>query len=208
MQSSRLYYLTYHMKGRLMKVLLIAAAVLLSLVIISCEQPPATPTPAPTPTSTPVATATATQPIATPTTAPTPTAQPTPIPPTATPPLPTPTPAATATPVPTPTLAATATPTPAPSPTPTPLPTAPLSLKITAPAPDSTITTASVTVKGTTRIDAVVSVNAILADVDQDGNFAVVVVLDPGPNVLEIIASDFEGNQVSEVLAVVYLAQK
>ncbi len=188
-----------------MKVLLIATAILISLVSISCGEVPATPTPAPIPT--PAATPTATQQVATPT------AQPTPLPPTATPtptvaPTATATPVPTSTPVPTPTLAATATPTPAPTATPTPLPAAPLSLKVTAPAPDSVVTTASVTVKGTTRIDAVVSVNGVLADVDQDGNFAIAVVLDPGPNVLEVIASDFEGSQVSVVLAVVYVAQK
>jgi hypothetical protein len=107
--------------------------------------------------------------------------------------------------------------TPAVSPTPTlthtPLPTATpastaLFLKVTSPQDQSTVSTADVTVSGSTIPGAVVSVSVddsvVIADVDQSGNFQAVVTLEEGPNFIEVDASDPLGNQVSANLSIVY----
>ena len=58
-------------------------------------------------------------------------------------------------------------------------------------------------VTGLTSPDAVVSVNGLMAVVDEEGNFSVEdVPLDEGPNLLQIIASDLSGAVAYETLAV------
>lgn len=127
-----------------------------------------------------------------------------------------PTPTPTAAPTPTPTVAQpTATPTsrPTAAPTeapPTPGPTSavtptPLFMNVTAPANESIVSTQQVEVKGQTTPGAVVTVNSQVAEVDAEGNFSVTVTLDEGPNALEVLASDFEGNQASQVVTVIYV---
>jgi hypothetical protein len=111
------------------------------------------------------------------------------------------------TPTPTPTPTSMSTPTPTPLATPTTTPAA-LFLTITSPQDQSTVSTANVTVSGSTIPGAVVSVsvdsNLVIADVDQNGNFQTVVTLDEGPNFIEVDASDPLGNQVSANVSVVY----
>ena len=48
--------------------------------------------------------------------------------------------------------------------------------------------------------------NGVLVEVDADGNFSTAVALDEGPNSIEVIASDYEGNEASKILTVIYLA--
>ncbi len=60
---------------------------------------------------------------------------------------------------------------------------------------------------GVTSPDAVLSINGILVSIDAEGEFEVTVSLDPGTNLIEVIASDFEGNQESAVFAVISLPQ-
>ncbi len=101
-----------------------------------------------------------------------------------------------------------ATPTPSPVPTLTSTSSTALFLKVTSPQNQSTVSTASITVSGSTIPGAVVSVsvdsNVVVADVDQNGNFQAVVTLAEGPNFIEIDASDPLGNQVSTNVSVVY----
>lgn len=59
-------------------------------------------------------------------------------------------------------------------------------------------------VAGRTTPDAVVSVNGLVVNVDADGNFVVMLGLEEGPNAIEVVASDFQGNQTGQVLMVVY----
>lgn len=91
--------------------------------------------------------------------------------------------------------------------TPTPASTA-LFLKVTSPQDQSTVSTANVTVSGSTIPDAVVSISVddsiVIADVDQNGNFQAVVTLEEGPNFIEVDASDPLGNQVSASVSIVY----
>ena len=78
-------------------------------------------------------------------------------------------------------------------------------LVVTEPADESIISTDKIEVAGTTVPGAVVSVNGNLASVNDGGKFTAMVVLEEGPNIIEVIASDLEGNQESRTLAIVYL---
>jgi hypothetical protein len=138
--------------------------------------------------------------------------------PTATP-SPTPAQATEPSPVPTRPIAPTATPTfvarkiaLASTPTRTPVPTAtpdPLGaqffLNIASPEDAATVSSPSVEVAGQTRVDAVVSVNDDLVGVDESGRFKAVVVLEEGPNVIEVVASLADGQEESRVLTVFYV---
>ena len=116
-----------------------------------------------------------------------------------------PTPTPTATPIPTPTPPATPTPTPTLTPTPQPLLQETLFLEIAEPANESIVTTSPVIVNGKTTPDAVVSVNEKTAEVNAQGDFVVPVFVDPGPNLIEVVASDLDGNQETAILAIIYL---
>jgi hypothetical protein len=81
-----------------------------------------------------------------------------------------------------------------------------LPLTITTPPNETTVGTSRIEVSGKTRPDAVVSIDGEIVPVDSQGSFSGEVNLDVGPSVIEIIASDFFGNQASAILAVVYAA--
>ncbi len=128
--------------------------------------------------------------------------------PTATPtstPSPTPTatataiPAPTATSIPTPTATATATATPEGA-----LPSE-LFLEITEPADESVVSQAAITVRGLTTPDAIVSVGGQTVDVDAQGEFVVEISLEPGPNIIELVASNLEGMEESTLISLIYI---
>ena len=150
-------------------------------------------TPTPSPTQVPTATGT-------------PVPSPTPMPvvsPTAAPTV-TPTPTFTGTP----TAMATAGPTPETTPTPLPIGSGlrdDLFLQITNFPKESVVRTNTVDLAGSTSPDALVSVNGVLVDVGVDGEFTATVTLKEEPNLVEVIASDFRGNQVSAVLTIIYI---
>ena len=80
----------------------------------------------------------------------------------------------------------------------------PITLMVTEPVDETTVYTADLLVKGQTEVDAIVSVEGVTVEVDEDGNFSTVVTLEEGPNLIEVEASDFEGNEGSVVLTVIY----
>jgi hypothetical protein len=84
-----------------------------------------------------------------------------------------------------------------------------LSLEITEPQDGAQVSTSSINVTGKTIPDAVVSVSVDdqleMADVDQNGGFSVTVTLEEGPNFIEVIASDQQGNEKSTSVAVIYI---
>ena len=80
-----------------------------------------------------------------------------------------------------------------------------LFLTVMQPIDESLINNNEVNVIGNTLPGAVVSINGILADVDEEGNFETTISLEEGPNLIEVIASDQEGNQESGSLAVIYV---
>jgi hypothetical protein len=92
-----------------------------------------------------------------------------------------------------------------PTATPTPPVVGGLFLDVMEPQDESTVTISPVSVSGTTIPDAVVSVNGEIVEVDNQGNFTMMVTLEEGPNIIEIVASDLEGNEVSKILAIFYI---
>ena len=104
----------------------------------------------------------------------------------------------------TPTTTLTVTPTPVITLTPT-----VLLLEITQPIDGAQVSTSAVLVTGKTIPGAVVSVSiddtVEIANVDQNGNFSVTVNLEEGPNLIEVIASDLQGNEKSSTIAVIYV---
>ncbi len=77
-------------------------------------------------------------------------------------------------------------------------------LTVSQPAGDSIISVGKVEVVGHTSPSAVVSVNGEIVEVDGEGNFTTMVVLEEGPNIIEVIASDLEGNEESRVFVIIY----
>ena len=130
-----------------------------------------------------------------------------------------PTPSATFTPVPTatavaePTVAPTITPTLGPTATPVPEPTAvpadaepELTLELLQPEDLEVITEQSrIELVGSTRVDAVVTINDTVVEPNGDGLFSLAVDLEEGPNLIEIVASVASGEQKDLVLVVIYL---
>jgi hypothetical protein len=138
------------------------------------------------------ATIVAPQPIAPQPVAPQPTAQPVPLEPTAF--LITPPPPTIIIPAIPPTLAVATTPT----------PSGIFVITVDSPREGETVRSTPLTVQGQTAPNAVVSVNDAVAIADASGHFSLTVPLDPGPNVLEIIASKTTGEQVFAILTILY----
>ena len=123
---------------------------------------------------------------------------------------------ATATPTSAPLPTATA---PPPSPTPTravdtaPTPTAALTpgdgerffLEIAEPGDESIVSTGTVAVRGSTTVDAVVSVNGAIVEIDAQGSFEAIVTLEEGPNLIEVVASDLAGAGESIDIVVIFI---
>ena len=80
----------------------------------------------------------------------------------------------------------------------------PLALQILAPEDGAAVNTPQVEVIGLTAPNSVVTVNDDILVVGEDGRFESTVSLEEGPNVIEIVASDLEGNEASLLLTVVY----
>ncbi len=89
-------------------------------------------------------------------------------------------------------------------PTPTETPAA-FFLDVTSPENESVIRAATIEVKGRTAVDAVVSVNDTVVDVAEDGSFTSMVTLGEGPNTIDVIASDFSGDQQAKIINVIYV---
>ena len=80
-----------------------------------------------------------------------------------------------------------------------------LFLQMTNMPKESVVHTSTVSISGLTTPDAVVSVNGVLVNVDGDGRFTGTLSLEQAPNLIEVVASDFQGNKVSAVLTVIYI---
>jgi hypothetical protein len=78
-------------------------------------------------------------------------------------------------------------------------------LKVTSPQDESVVTTPTVEVAGDTTADAVVTVNGRVVEVDANGRFQLSLSMEEGPNVIEVVASDFSGSQAHDVRTVIFL---
>jgi hypothetical protein len=86
----------------------------------------------------------------------------------------------------------------------TPTPSSLFVITVDSPREGETVRATPLTVRGQTTPGAVVSANDVVAIADAGGRFSLTVPLDPGPNVLEIIASKTTGEQVFAILTILY----
>lgn len=77
-------------------------------------------------------------------------------------------------------------------------------LTITAPTNNSRTDASTALVSGTTEPGAAVAVDDLLANVTENGSFAVLVPLQEGKNLITVTATDLAGNSVTEKLTVEY----
>lgn len=176
---------------RLWPVLVVASA----LVFVACARiearNPSTPTQMPEPTQTPVPTPELTQ---------TPTVEPTP----------TETPGPTSTPTPTAEPSPTAVSTPAGTATSIPINNVRidgLTLEVEGTSHEIIVYGDRIVLRGQTTADAIVSINGVIVPVDATGRFEVPLMLLPGPNEIQVVASDLDGNKLSSVFHVVSLPE-
>ena len=128
----------------------------------------------------------------------------------------------TPTPGPIPTITPSPTPVPIPTPTPTIAPTIEpdvsiestpnsgtfnLSLDFEGIGNESVVRSDRVLLHGVTSPDAIVSVNGVILEVQPDGTFELTLPLDPGPNIVDIVASDLEGNSINSSLAIISIPE-
>ena len=103
-----------------------------------------------------------------------------------------------------------ATPSPTLSEPPTPTPLAPgtpvpLNLELLAPQDGAGVETGALRVLGKTRVDAVVGINGVPAEVFADGSFTHDLLLEEGINLIEVVASDLNGATVAEQAIVFFI---
>lgn len=79
-----------------------------------------------------------------------------------------------------------------------------IKLTVSSPVSGSTVTKASLTVRGTTTKGADISVNETDTVADTNGNFSAVITLDEGENLVFVVVSDSEGNYAEEEISVTY----
>jgi len=77
-------------------------------------------------------------------------------------------------------------------------------LQVLSPQDEAVINLPQVDVIGSAPADTVVSVNDEILIVGDDQQFKATVSLDEGPNLIEILASDENGNEMSLLLTVTY----
>ena len=84
------------------------------------------------------------------------------------------------------------------------VPARPFMLVITEPKHESIVSDERIRISGRTGPEAVVSVNGSLQSVDLMGSFSTQVVLQPGPNLFDVVATNVDGRTSSTVVAVIY----
>ena len=77
-------------------------------------------------------------------------------------------------------------------------------LILTQPVDESIVRSNPVTVSGNTSSDADVMINGVFVG-KENGHFSELIELEPGPNMIEVIARDPSGKQASEYITVVYV---
>ncbi|HLF24888.1 MAG TPA: hypothetical protein VJG32_01015 [Anaerolineae bacterium] len=87
---------------------------------------------------------------------------------------------------------------------PTPTPASNFPLTIETPRDGETVYTSPYLVIGQTQPDALVSVNDVVGFANAEGRFSLSAPLQPGVNVLEVLASNAAGEQVFVILTIVY----
>ena len=84
------------------------------------------------------------------------------------------------------------------------LPPQPFLLLITEPQDQSIVSESNLRLGGRTGPLAIVSVNGVSVPVDPFGTFSTFVTLDSGPNIIDVVATNDDGQVLSTVVAVIY----
>jgi len=77
-------------------------------------------------------------------------------------------------------------------------------VQLFAPRDEEIISVAQIEMSGKAPAGTVISVNEMIALVSTDETFSFLISLEEGPNVLEFVASDVDGNEIAFVLTVIY----
>jgi hypothetical protein len=78
-----------------------------------------------------------------------------------------------------------------------------LSLEFEGIGEESIVRSDTVLLRGITSSDAIVSVNGVILEIQPDGTFELTLALDPGPNIVDVVASDLDGSSINSSLAIV-----
>ena len=84
------------------------------------------------------------------------------------------------------------------------LPPLPFMLLVTEPEDQSVVSKEFVRFSGRTGPEAIASINGVSVSVDELGNFSTVVILEPGPNIIDVVAANSDGSVLSKVIALIY----
>ena len=68
---------------------------------------------------------------------------------------------------------------------------------------ESIVRSDTVLLRGVTSADAIVSVNDVIIQVQADGTFELTIGLKPGPNFVDVVASNLDGSSHSSSLAII-----
>jgi hypothetical protein len=68
---------------------------------------------------------------------------------------------------------------------------------------ESIVRSETVLLRGVTSADAIVSVNDVIVEVQSDGTFELTLLLDPGPNFVDVVASNLDGSTINSSLAII-----
>ena len=82
----------------------------------------------------------------------------------------------------------------------------PFLLLVTQPCNECIVSSSSLPISGRTGPNAIVSINGRSVPVDRFGYFSGTVLLEEGPNVIDVVATNDDGQTLSTVLAVIYRA--
>ena len=80
----------------------------------------------------------------------------------------------------------------------------PFVLEVDEPMDQTTVGESPIPVTGRTGSDAVVSINGRSVPVDEIGMFSALVDLEPGPNIINIVANNIDGQVLTALIAVIY----
>ena len=80
----------------------------------------------------------------------------------------------------------------------------PFLLLITEPEKESVVSSLTLPLSGRTGPNAVLSINGRSVPVDRFGYFTARVLLEEGPNFIDVVATNDDGNTLSEVVAVIF----
>lgn len=84
------------------------------------------------------------------------------------------------------------------------LPPQPFLLLVTEPEDQSIVSDSQILLAGRTGPEAITSVKGVSVEVDVLGFFSTIVTLEPGPNIIDVVATDIDGSALSAVIAVIY----